>query len=344
VVTGASVLRLVDQGALKLSDPVAPLIDPFLATSAASDPSQNFTSMADLWGDEVSKITVKDLLHMHSGVPDYDTASPGASPTDSFREQCYADPSHSYTPQQLISVPWARRPLLFPPGTCDRQRYYNCYSSSNYVLLGLLLAAHYGAADWRSFNQADGIKPAVPDFSQLEFAVTGAPSQYTPVHGYDTTHYNRNDTKPIDVSGVAGVFGGWTASDLVVTASDAAVLAQDVYGPAYKLVSKPLVDLMYAQSNETGYGLATFNLTRLTPHDVAYGHLGATYGYQSIVAYVPGLELAISVGTNIERDHQDQPQDVFCSVYNTAKAVLSGAPIPTCTFTPGYYDAGCKCK
>ena len=91
-------------------------------------------------------------------------------------------------------------------------------------------------------------------------------------------------------------------------------------------------------------GLATFNLTLLTPHDVAYGHLGATYGYQSIVVYVPSLELSIAIGTNIERDHQDQPQDVFCHVYNTAKAILQGQPVPTCTFKSGYWNAGCDCK
>ena len=67
-------------------------------------------------------------------------------------------------------------------------------------------------------------------------------------------------------------------------------------------MSQKLSDMMYATSSETGYGLATFNLTRLTPHDVAYGHLGATYGYQSVVAYVPSLGMAFSIGTNIERD------------------------------------------
>lgn len=49
----------------------------------------------------------------------------------------------------------------------------------------------------------------------------------------------------------AGVFGGWTASDLVADASDVAQLGQDVYGPDYKLISKPLVDMMYAESAET---------------------------------------------------------------------------------------------
>merc|ERR1711968_326371 len=91
-------------------------------------------------------------------------------------------------------------------------------------------------------------------------------------------------------------------------ALDVANLAHDVYGPEYKLVSKKYVDQMYASSTATGYGLSTFNLTRLTglhgDEGVAYGHLGATYGY---------------------------------------RAVLKGEPVPTCTFTPGYYDAGCKC-
>ena len=67
--------------------------------------------------------------------------------------------------------------------------------------------------------------------------MTGNPSDYTKVHGYDVTHYNHNN-KSIDVSGVAGVFGGWTAADLVATSADLATLVDDIYGPNYELVSK----------------------------------------------------------------------------------------------------------
>lgn len=101
---------------------------------------------------------------------------------------------------------------------------------------------------------------------------------------------------------------------------------------------------MYAESNLTGYGLATFNLTRMTPHDVAYGHLGATYGYQSVVVYIPSLTMSVAIGTNIESDEQSQPADVFCSVYNTAKAILQGNPVPKCTYKRGYWSGGCKCE
>ena len=345
VVTGTAVLRLADAGKLSLEDAIPPLIDPFIAKMKVSNPAQNFTSLADLFGPDVAKVTVRDLLGMKSGIPDYDTASPsGQTPTDSFRADAYAHPNRSYSPTELLQEPWcATGHLLFPPGVCNTKKYYNCYSSTNYVLLGLLLAQAAGSEGWQSYQQKGAFGPLVKAFENVQFAVTGAPSAFTDMRGYDTTHYN-NNTGAIDVADVAGVYGGWTASDFTANVLDAATLVNDVYGPGYKLVSKRYVDQMYATSNLTGYGLSTFNLSHLTglhgEYGVAYGHLGATYGYQSVVVHTPGLNLSLAVGTNIERDYQDQPQDVFCQVYNTAKAIILGESVPDCTFVSGYYD-GC---
>jgi hypothetical protein len=213
-------------------------------------------------------------------------------------------------------------------------------------MLGLLLACQAGADDWKDYDQFAALGDFAKALASLTFAVSGPPNAWTPVKGYDMTHYNNESGKfpGIDVSAVAGVFGGWTAADATMNALDAANLVKGIYGPPFELVSKPLVDEMYALSNVTGYGMATFNLTRLTPHDVAYGHLGATYGYQSVAVYVPSMDLGISIATNIELDSQPQPADVFCSVYNTAKAVLLGSKIPTCTFKPSYWSGGCDCK
>ena len=80
--------------------------------------------------------------------------------------------------------------LQFSPGACDTRKYYNCYSSSNFVLLGLLLAQLAGADDWTTFAQQAPLAPAAPDFTDVQFAVTGAPAAFTGVKGYDTTHYN----------------------------------------------------------------------------------------------------------------------------------------------------------
>ena len=202
-----------------------------------------------------------------------------------------------------------------------------------------LLAQLQGADDWKSFDQgaylaAVGLSP--------QFSVANAPSYFTPVRGYDTTHYNGN-TGAIDVADCCGVFGGWTASDVVADAETIANLVQDIYGTRKIISNQALVDEMYQDSNLTGYGLATFNLTRLTPNDVAYGHLGDTYGYQSVVAHIPGVNISVAVATNIERDLQDQPADVFCSVYNTAKAILENEPVPKCTYSASYWHGGCKC-
>jgi len=79
--------------------------------------------------------------------------------------------------------------------------------------------------------------------------------------------------------------------------------------------------------------------------EIAYGHLGATYGFQSLIIYVPSVQLSVAIATNIERDRQDQPRDVFCSVFHAAKAIMLGKPVPHCKFiNAGYYESYCICK
>jgi CubicO group peptidase (beta-lactamase class C family) len=80
VMTGSSVLRLVESGAISLNDSIVPLIDPFITKTMPS-----LVSLENLFGPEIKNVTVEDLLGMKSGVPDFDTAKPGLHPSDSFR-------------------------------------------------------------------------------------------------------------------------------------------------------------------------------------------------------------------------------------------------------------------
>jgi CubicO group peptidase (beta-lactamase class C family) len=351
VLTGTGVLRLVDQGTIKLGDTIPQHIDPFIKKMKLKNPKLNFTSLQDLFGPNVSQITVEDLLGMKSGVPDYDTATPSKHPTDEFRAIAYANPTKSFAPEDMLNEPYVHTGKLdFPPGVCDKKKYYNCYSSTNFVLLGLLLANHAGVETWEDYKQSDIIKTVYSDFHNLKYALTGAPKEYSRVRGYDTTHYN-GQTTPVDVYNVAGVFAGWTASDFVADATDISRFVYDVYrgygGQSSGLVSEKYVNMMYDTSGFTGYGLATFNLTRRTgqhgPDGVAMGHLGATYGYQSVVAYNPAMDFSIAIATNIERDEQDQPADAMCLIYNAVRAIVRGIPAQKCTFTTGYFSGGCKC-
>merc|ERR1712113_1180621 len=96
--------------------------------------------------------------------------------------------------------------------------------------------------------------------------------------------------------------------------------------------------------------MSTFNLGsrgetgQTGEYAVAYGHLGATYGFQSQLVYFPKLNFAMAVATNMESDSQTQPKDVLCFAYNAAAAVLLDMEIK-CTFSEGsYYESGCKCN
>eukprot|EP00416_Gambierdiscus_australes_P044541 CAMPEP_0171119178 /NCGR_PEP_ID=MMETSP0766_2-20121228/96581_1 /TAXON_ID=439317 /ORGANISM="Gambierdiscus australes, Strain CAWD 149" /LENGTH=89 /DNA_ID=CAMNT_0011581817 /DNA_START=1 /DNA_END=267 /DNA_ORIENTATION=+ len=68
------------------------------------------------------------------------------------------------------------------------------------------------------------------------------------------------------------------------------------------------------------YGLGAFNVGfetgHLPPLGTGYGHLGATYGYQSIVGFFPALNMSLAVATNIETDNQVQPADALCLSFN----------------------------
>ena len=109
MVTGSAVLRHVDAGRISLDDRVDQYIDPFLKKMAQKHPAQNFSKMSDLWGNQVEMITVRDLLGMTSGLPDFIHSPSGRQPSDSLRADVYKHPSKCFDPLTLISVPWCAK-------------------------------------------------------------------------------------------------------------------------------------------------------------------------------------------------------------------------------------------
>jgi len=347
--TGAALLQLHDAGKIDLDAPVAPIIDSTLN-------QLGLASMTGLFGREAAAITSRHLAMMQSGVPDYDTAKPyPRPPTDEFRAQCYAHPSEEFGPAKLINESWvATGHLGFTPGT------HTSYSSTNFALLGLVLAAVSGAPTWDAFNQGSIFDVLPPErralYDRLIFGVHGAPSDHGAVHGYDRTSYNgANGTAPgHDVWKVAGVYGGWTASDVTASTADVARFGYDLYGSAppqlLSNASKAIMVPQYNPHSHFPYGFATFNLTELAsgrssggPYRTAYGHLGATYGYQSILTYYPGADVAIAVGSDIETDFQAQPTDTLCATYTMLLPLLTGAPQETCQYKASGYFGTCDC-
>lgn len=102
--TATAVLKLVDEGKVKLDDPIATYVDGVPNGEA---------------------ITVRQLATMRSGLADY-------SKVEGFDQQVALDPQREFTPAELLG--WAfSQPLQFPPG--ERFEYCN----TNYVLLGMLV-------------------------------------------------------------------------------------------------------------------------------------------------------------------------------------------------------------
>jgi len=295
--TGASILRLVSEGALGLDDRVAPVVDPFIAAMAAKDPSSKFSSMKDLWGYHAASVTVRQLLAMETGIPDFDTADAYTHNfTDVFREDVYAHPDKDYTPLELMSKPWVA-------GT-----WKNGYSTTGFMLLGMILSTHFNATSWLDFDQGVYLPKTLK--GKVRFGLTKSPAQESCVPGYDRTAYN---TYPItnnkNVADVHGVFAGWTGSNMVASPSAVAEMTWSIYGPEPTILPKSYADMMSQFPRKlwgpAWYGLATFPLNSSTcqpagPYGEAYGHYGNTYGYQSVLLYFPGLEFAMAYSTNAE--------------------------------------------
>lgn len=346
--TGAAVMRLAERGVVNLDASAAQYIDPILAEMANQDPLLGFASMEDLFGEEAANVTVRHLAAMQSGIPDFDTAKPFPLPVDPFRRTIYAHPTEDFPPPKLLSLEWVKKGKLdFVPGSKTE------YSSTNFVLLGLLLAHGNGRKEWDKLDQGGFIPFRVRWHLGRDFtwATRNSPAELGVVRGVDRTHYNGEVPElsgGIDVSERHGVFAGWTASDFVGTSSDVAELGHALYGKEAAIVSKEYVDQMIP----TGpfYGFATFNLTRMTEERdgkffPAYGHLGATYGYDSLFVYQPDLDMSIAVASSIETDRQSQPAEAFCLLASRARSWVLKERARVCTFEKvGYYGVKCTCK
>ena len=228
VVTGASILRLVADGRLALDDAAAPYVDRFLARLGVA------WTLGDLWGARnVSSTSIRDLLGMTSSVPDFDTANPcfpqPCKLTDPMRQLLYST-KRPYGPLDLLSLPWVNASWRPPCKAFSPALEPFCYSSTNFMLLGMILADALNASSIEALDQGHFLPDELR--KRLRFANDGRPpSAYSPVHGIDRTSYNvpkgaKNDN---DDSSVPGVFSGWTASDVVGPPSAIADLAFQVY-------------------------------------------------------------------------------------------------------------------
>jgi D-alanyl-D-alanine carboxypeptidase len=149
-----AVLQLVDQGRLKLNDPISKYI--------SGVPS----------GD---RVTLRELAQMQSGLITFDDV-------DEFSNSYITDPHQFFTPAQLLGYA-VEKPLQFPPGT-----QYE-YSNTNTVLLGLVVEKASGQS---LPNYLDQHILAPLMMNHTSFPITAAfpdphPDGYTAIEGRELT-------------------------------------------------------------------------------------------------------------------------------------------------------------
>lgn len=254
--TAASVLRLVDEGKLNLED----TIEKVLPDLAKDHP-------------EIAAVTVRRLLDMSSGIPDYVNV-----PNSSALKAIQTDPKTAFTTKELIDSALKDNKAK-APGKAE-------YSNTNFIILGDILAKLTGKSPEEAINDT---------FAALELSNTKMPGPTDPLpepgsHGYYGEEEGANakaagfnygaDTDVTDWNrSWAGAAGG-----AYVTAADLAKFASSGFGTS--LLSEPL-----AKDRLTGVSLGLFSLEAglyglgIGVREDWIGHGGQLIGWESNAFY-----------------------------------------------------------
>jgi D-alanyl-D-alanine carboxypeptidase len=231
-----------------------------------------------------SAITIRELLNHTSGLFDY-----GAD--DAHTQTLIADPGRRWSPHELLAVAFAHPPL-FPPGTSWS------YSNTNYVVLGLVVAAVTG---WPLEQE---VQARIIDPLRLEatsFDVDAA--QHDPfAHGYVGPHPGLPIAVGtlLDITALLSPSLGWGAGNMASNAADvtrffSALLRGRLLPPAQ------LAEMTTGSAANSDYGLGLQKAH--TSCGTAYGHQGDFPGYRNAVWVTGGGRRAADVMVNIDTTH-----------------------------------------
>jgi CubicO group peptidase (beta-lactamase class C family) len=272
--TGTVVLQLVQEGRLKLTDPIAKY-------------------RPDVPNGQ--NITIEQLLDMRSGLNNYTTSLEVSQRMD-------ADPQAVFAPEDLIKIGLAMPPK-FPPGG----GYF--YSNTNYLLLGRLVEQITGNPLGTEIENRI-LKPLGTTASSFPALTDNAlPEPRTDGYSFGT-NVETIDTNVLSPEKQAAAKAGtlapidmtqnnpswaWSAGAGIANADDLVKYVQALVGGGLlspemqkvRMASVKPVDPTNPQS--AGYGLA---LAQFGPF---YGHTGELPGYNTFTGYDPQRKLTIVV-------------------------------------------------
>jgi CubicO group peptidase (beta-lactamase class C family) len=336
--TALGVLQLVQAGEVKLSDSVADLVNPFVSNGKG-------TNLEEMWdGDTtINKVTVEQLLRMRAGLNDYDN--------NKLEMFTFAHPNDDVDPYEMLEN--VNKTFLCEPGTCG------AYSSINYELLGLLLAAKSpSSATWDAYDQMSVLpKRLQAEFNRTLFPLLGQCSKYGSkgmVHQYavDGSRYYQGEISWVDIMPFS-CLNGWTCGNIAAAPVDLASFYFHLLNGEDELVNSSLVaEMVNFEPLTTGwsagllyglglmswsgkYGFKTVDASKSYMADVV-GHGGEDWGSNAVLAgFNKHFGFGISFSTNSATGMNCSLSDVTenfhansvatCALYNAALQAVGQA-------------------
>ena len=264
--TAALVLQLVEEGRLELEDPLHKWLPDF--------PNIDNT------------VTIRQLLNHTSGISHF-TENP------SYWETVFKDLDSLWTPEDILAfVPEPH----FPPGGGWH------YSSTNYVLLGMIIEK---ATESTLTTQLRN-RIFIP--LKLNHTFTPLDREETLSGTFAHAHFDLDGNGELDDMGYLprkSIFSAvWASGPIVSTAEDLARWAESLYSS--RVLKKESLDQMIDFHRPTpgeplisGYGLGTAEFpSEFFEGERAWGHLGWQPGYMTAMLYFPNHSVSLSVLIN----------------------------------------------
>ena len=335
----AAVMRLVDAGKVALGDKALVHLDPVMLRLWN-------TTFVQLLGAPAANVTVEHLVRMQSGLADMDVAA--------YEDWVLLNESARQPPQPLDPLsdlkyvaglnagsggPSAICPKctwVFSPGQ------HSMYTSTNFLLAGLVVLAHAGATDtWETFGlsallDAGGAVGFSASFPRTFFPTTGALDHAglsTAGSCSTVAKGSRNATTVVyrqDASIMGFCYGNTIGSAWDTARFYYRLLGTDaVVSRGSRAVMQRVreIDVGWGRGIPYGVGLelecatAVPAYAKRTRH---YGHAGTTFGFQSIIGFYPDLNVSLSVTLN--SDHAFNKRVVICRLVEMI-LVRQGAPV-----------------
>ncbi|MFL5693913.1 MAG: serine hydrolase domain-containing protein [Ktedonobacteraceae bacterium] len=262
--TGTVVLQLVDEGKLRLDDPVG-----------------KYQPEVPNGGN----ITIRELLNMTSGLFNY-------SEDQGFDQALLADPGKVWNPKDLVAIAF-QHPPYFAPG----QGLH--YTNTNYILLGMLIEQITGMPVEKAFQQHI-FTPLRMDGSSLPPRTSAAIPDPHP-HGYMYGTEGTGTGPTIDVTGW-NTSWGWTAGSAISTLHDLKIWAKALATGQLLSAStqkERLSWVPYKKVSWIGHDTLAYGLG-MADFGGFIGHNGGLPGFQSFMVYQPQKGATIVVLTNLQ--------------------------------------------